>query len=103
MYRKRNLLITSVCALALLSMATSGSGSGPSGRTLGVTCNGCHGTDGHSKGAVPSLAGLPAGQIAQSLRDFKSGKRPSTIMGRLARGYDDEEITAVSEYFAHIE
>lgn len=102
MRKYTNRVIASVCTAALLSIATVGLAGGPSGRTIGVTCNGCHGTDGHSQGAAPSLAGVSAKQLEQSMKDFKSGKRPATIMGRIAKGYSDEEIAAVSEYFANM-
>lgn len=71
-----------------------------SGRTIGFTCAGCHGTDGKSHGAAPSLQGLPAELIEQSLLDFKYDRRPATIMGRIAKGYSDAEIAAVAQYFA---
>jgi cytochrome c553 len=32
--------------------------------------------------------------------DFKSGRRPATLMHQLAKGYSDAEITAIAGYFA---
>ena len=72
----------------------------PSHRMLGDACAGCHGTRGHSASPMPIIAGLPEAYLKQTLRDFKSGKRPSTIMGRLASGYDDAEIDALASFFA---
>ena len=72
----------------------------PSHRMLGDACAGCHGTRGHSASPMPIIAGLPEAYLKQTLRDYKSGKRPSTIMGRLARGYDDAEIDALAAFFA---
>jgi sulfide dehydrogenase cytochrome subunit len=34
------------------------------------------------------------------MQDFRSGKRPSTIMQQLARGYSEVEIEAAAAYFA---
>jgi sulfide dehydrogenase cytochrome subunit len=34
------------------------------------------------------------------MKKFKSGERPSSIMGRLAKGYSDAEITAMAEFFS---
>jgi sulfide dehydrogenase cytochrome subunit len=34
------------------------------------------------------------------MRAFKSGERPSTIMGRIAKGYDDEDFDKMGEFFA---
>lgn len=93
--------------LAALVCAASAASQGviagePSGRAIAATCAGCHGPDGYSVGTVPPLAGQSKGHIEQQLKDFKSGKRPSTIMGRIAKGYDDKEIDAVAHYFSKV-
>lgn len=68
---------------------------------LANACNGCHGTLGASAGpSMPSLAGQSKKFIADSMKAFKSGSRPATIMGRLAKGYSDAEIAAMADYFA---
>lgn len=72
------------------------------GRAIGVTCFGCHGTDGVSVGAAPSIKGLPASHTANALKEFKSGKRYGTIMPRVAKGYSDAQIDAVANYFANM-
>lgn len=69
------------------------------GRTIGVTCAGCHGTDGVSKGAAPSLKGLPTEHLESTMLMFKNGKRPGSIMPRIAKGYTDEQLKAVAVYF----
>lgn len=74
---------------------------GASAEMLANTCAGCHGTMGVSKGpSIPTLAGLSAAYFTETMEDFKSGEIPSTIMGRLAKGYSDEEISGMAEYFA---
>jgi len=68
---------------------------------LSNTCNGCHGTDGNSAGASnPSIAGLSASYFDAAMKQFRSGERPSTIMGRLAKGYSDEQLKAMADFFA---
>lgn len=85
----------------LLGLAsTQGIAADASGMAVGVTCAGCHGTDGVSKGAAPSLAGLPAKHLYASMAAFKSGKRPGSIMPRIAKGYSDAELHNVAKYFA---
>ncbi len=68
--------------------------------TLANNCAGCHGTFGHSAQPMPIIAGLSESYFSQVMRQFKSGDRPSTIMGRLARGYSDREIDEMAAFFA---
>jgi len=69
-------------------------------RGMAATCTFCHGTDGRSVGTTPGLAGVEKGYMAQQMKDFKSGKRPGTIMHQLAKGYTDEQIEQMAAYFA---
>lgn len=70
------------------------------GAMLSNSCAACHGTDGKSPGAIPSIHGKSAEFISQSLKAFRSGERVSTVMGRHAKGYSDEEIQLIADYFA---
>lgn len=70
------------------------------GMMLSNSCAGCHGTDGYSPGAIPSIRGKSAQFIIQALTDFREGKRESTVMERHAKGYSDEEIKHIAEHFA---
>lgn len=75
----------------------SGAGAG----MLAHGCTGCHGTDGASAGpATPSISGISAVYFAETMNRFKSGERKSTIMGRIAAGYSEDEIKALGEYFS---
>jgi sulfide dehydrogenase cytochrome subunit len=68
---------------------------------LADTCAGCHGTDGASVGpATPSIAGLSEAYFNDTMLAFKSGDRPSTVMGRIAKGYSEDEINLMAGYFA---
>lgn len=68
---------------------------------LSNACAGCHGTNGGSAGPVmPSLAGQSKEAIVEALKKFKSGERPSTIMGRLAKGYSDADFAAMGDFFS---
>lgn len=68
------------------------------GGMLSASCAGCHGTDGRSPGAIPDISGKSAEFIRTALEEFRSGKRPSTVMGRHAKGYTDEEMRLIAEY-----
>jgi sulfide dehydrogenase cytochrome subunit len=71
----------------------------PRGQVLALSCAGCHGTDGKSSGIIPSIYGKTPDYIEAALKDFKSGVRYSTVMGRHAKGYSDEEIHLIAQYF----
>lgn len=73
-------------------------------RTLAATCFNCHGPDGKSNGAIPSLAGQSKNDIVNAMKDFRSGKRDAyaTVMKKYALGYTDSEYEAMAEYFSNI-
>ena len=70
------------------------------GAALAHTCVTCHGPEGRSQGAIPSLTPLSSADIMTALQAFRAETRPSTVMHRIARGLDDADITAVATYFA---
>lgn len=61
-------------------------------------CFSCHGTDGRSAGAIPSLTGMTTPQAQAMLKGFKSGELPATVMSRHAKGYTDLELEALANY-----
>ena len=73
----------------------------PTATMLADTCAGCHGTDGASTGpATPSIAGNSEIYMVDTMKAFKSGERPSTVMGRIAKGYSENEFKLMGSYFA---
>jgi sulfide dehydrogenase cytochrome subunit len=61
-------------------------------------CYSCHGTDGRSAGAIPSLTGKNAEQALLMLKEYKSGRLAATVMTRHAKGYTDAELEAIANY-----
>ncbi|MBN2647551.1 MAG: cytochrome c [Thiotrichales bacterium] len=89
-----------VCTLSSMSYAQSPQPISM-GEMFATTCFLCHGPNGqYSGGAIPPLAGYPRDLMVEQLKDFKSGKRSGTIMGRHAKGYSDQEIEAIADYLA---
>jgi len=70
------------------------------GRDVAANCANCHGTDGRSQGIIPALAGKDRATLVRQLTEFRDGKRPSTVMQQLAKGYSDAQIEAAAAYFA---
>lgn len=61
-------------------------------------CFSCHGTDGRSPGAIPSLTGKNAEQALLMLKEYKAGRLAATVMTRHAKGYTDAELEAMANY-----
>jgi len=69
---------------------------------LASTCFACHGTDGKSPGAIPSIYGYPAEIMSSHLKAFRAGSRAATVMDRHATGYTDEEIELIASYLEQL-
>ena len=69
------------------------------GDALAAACTSCHGVDGRSSTAIPPLAGRSAAEIVVALQAFRSGEREGTIMGRIAKGYTDQQLHALGASF----
>ncbi|AFL73700.1 c-type cytochrome [Thiocystis violascens] len=90
----------SMFALGLLTSLNLQAGGVRSPSMLANTCAGCHGTNGASAGTqMPSIGGMDNGYLFSVLSDYKFGVRPSTIMGRIMKGYSDQEIWAIAAFF----
>ncbi|TSE21687.1 Cytochrome subunit of sulfide dehydrogenase [Tepidimonas alkaliphilus] len=71
------------------------------GDVMAHSCAACHGTNGQlGDEAFMPLAGMPVEQFVRTMKDFRDGKRPSTLMGHVARGFTDAQLLAMAEFFA---
>jgi len=92
------LLIAAALAAAPLAAAAQDS---PAARSLAATCANCHGTEGRSvTKEVASLAGLPREHIAGQMKAFRDGSRPASVMHQIAKGYSDQQIELLADYFS---
>lgn len=69
-------------------------------RAWAAACANCHGTMGKAEQGMESLAGKDKDELLQKLLDFKTGKKPATIMHQLSKGYSDEQLQQLAAYFA---
>ncbi|MCU0926391.1 MAG: c-type cytochrome [Hydrogenophaga sp.] len=69
-------------------------------RVWAAACANCHGTEGRAQPGMESLAGKDKDELLQKMLDFKSGKKPATIMHQLSKGYTDEQLQQLAAYFA---
>ena len=71
------------------------------GQRLVATCAACHGTNGAGVGnALPVLAGQSKEALVASMRAFKTGARPATIMHQISKGYTDKQIEEIAVYLS---
>jgi sulfide dehydrogenase cytochrome subunit len=92
-------LLATALALPASAAAQPASGQAPTPYLAG-TCTNCHGTQGRSAGAMPSLAGLSQPYFVEQMKQFREGKRPATIMHQIAKGYTDQQTDLLADYFA---
>jgi cytochrome subunit of sulfide dehydrogenase len=81
-------------AVALLLLAAAGDP--PPGAT---TCSGCHPPSGSASSITP-INGRDAGELDARMEAFRSAERPSTVMGRLMKGFSPDEIHAIATWIA---
>jgi cytochrome c553 len=100
------LLLASLAGLSLAGSGLAGSAaaqssvealSGPPGAS---SCTGCHAPRKVADSVIPHIAGRSANDIAKAMREYRSGAWPSSIMGRITKGFDDRQIDALSAWFS---
>lgn len=69
-------------------------------RVWAAACANCHGTEGRAQPGNESLAGKDKDELIQKLMDFKTGRKPATLMHQLSKGYTDEQLAQIAAYFA---
>jgi len=69
-------------------------------RNMASACASCHGTNGHSIGGMDPLAGMPKDEMIRKVKDFRSGAKPATVMQQLSKGYTDQQIEMIANYYA---
>jgi len=98
---KKTLALTLLCA-GTLGAVVAAQASDARARFMAANCAYCHGPDGKSRGAIPSLAGLEKGYFIEQMKAFRDGSRPGTVMQKHAMGYTDAEYEAMAGWFAAI-
>ncbi|MEQ1879826.1 MAG: c-type cytochrome [Burkholderiales bacterium] len=86
--------------IALAGVGSAQAADNVQGRNWAASCTGCHGSQGRSEEGMPQLAGLDKSLIVNAMKEFKAGARPATVMHQHAKGYTDEQVERIAEYFA---
>jgi cytochrome c553 len=84
--------------LVLLLLASGGAlaADAPPGAS---SCSGCHPVSRSVDTPVGSLIGSNPADIVTAVQAFRSGQRPATVMDRIAKGFTDDEIKAIADWY----
>ena len=64
-----------------------------------ASCLGCHTVEANG-GPLSPLGSFTSEQMVTAMQAFRSGSRPATVMNRIAKGFSDEEIKAIADWYA---
>ena len=84
-------------ASALVLVGPAWSADAPPGVS---SCTGCHASAKIADSVIPRIAGRKAADIVTFMREYRSGAWPSSVMGRIAKGFDDRQTEAIAAWFA---
>lgn len=63
-------------------------------------CDACHGTSGVGQAAhTPTIAGLNFQYFYTTMQDYRRGRRDSTIMERIAKGFGSSQLQHMALYY----
>jgi cytochrome c553 len=91
------LLVAAAIGFAAIAAAALTAAEPPPGA---AACTGCHPVSARVTSPVPRLAGLDRNAMITAMQDFRAGRRPATVMDRIAKGFTDEEIQAIAAWYA---
>lgn len=96
-------LARAAALLVMLTAIPAAAGDRAAGRTRAEACVQCHGANGISVlPNAPNLAGQPEIYVAEQLRQFRSGRRPSEVMAVIAKPLSDRDIDDLAAWYAAI-
>jgi cytochrome c553 len=94
----RFLPVAALAASALLAQACATVSEPPPPGA--AACSGCHAASAKVDTPVPRIAGASEAAIVKAMQEFRSGKRPATVMDRIAKGFSDEEVQAIAKWYS---
>ena len=65
-----------------------------------ASCSGCHAVGTTATSSVTRLYGRDANEITTAMTGFRDGSLPATVMGRIAKGFSDDELRAIAAWLA---
>jgi cytochrome subunit of sulfide dehydrogenase len=94
---RRVRVLPPVGALTALIIGSATAAEPPAGAT---SCSGCHPARATADSPVPPIRGRDSAEIVAAMQAFRSGERSSTVMGRIAKGFSEDETRAIAAWLA---
>jgi sulfide dehydrogenase cytochrome subunit len=98
--RHRLLLAALAGALSLAGVLRAGPVGAADAPPGASSCTGCHAAQRNPDSVIPRIAGRKADDIVRFMREYRSGAWPSSVMGRIAKGFDDRQVEAIAAWYA---
>ena len=93
--------VSIICAVVVAAMPMVASAQDRNaGRNMAASGAMCHGTDGRGATGYQPLAGMAKDELVRKLNGFRSGATPATVMHQISKGYTDQQIQLIAEYFS---
>ena len=86
-----------LAALAFVAAFASAVLAQPAAPPGAAACSGCHGP---ANVVLAPINGRDAKELAEAIREFRSGQRAATVMDRIAKGFSDDETQAIATWLA---
>jgi cytochrome c553 len=98
---KRMVSMCLIAAAAITAPHLGTAADAAAGKEKASVCMTCHGVNGISTTPlVPNLAGQKEAYLDKALKDFREGKRDSSVMRSMASNLSDDDIANLAAYFA---
>lgn len=85
--------------LLMLVACDAASAAAPGPPPGAVACSGCHPASDKVSSPVPRLAGRNPEDIVEAFKAFRYGERYASVMDRIAKGFSDDEVRAIAEWY----
>lgn len=94
------MLLRTACAFALFGIVPAMAQT-PDATLLAGACQGCHGAAGQGFHGIPQIKDAHSrADFVAMMQAFRANQREATVMGRIARGYSEAEVTALAAFYA---
>lgn len=104
-FHQRTRVLLVLALSGFVSLGVQAQSKAPSPLQVSVwasSCMACHGPEGRAEGTGLTLGGRAVDDLLGKLMGYKSGQLRATIMHQHTKGYSDDELRRIAEYFSSL-